>query len=247
MLETGINKEHIYTHAMQNEMVLQKLNELREVVDGNVADMVDTMATLVILRQDISNPMFGAQVTVYEKPEGTWVEVDEEEYKSADNNAKSWMWRRMNVSNGKDTSYQKYQAYTEKQKIHRSEVPEPLDPNQPLEDDIKAANSLTGEWTIYEADFREYRVRDLIDPELQSRNAIVYDPMVAELPADIELWDPHRQEYTTSDDYPMGTVNVIVSEQGEFGTDYTYGVRELTSVTPCKDSPKPLTYTPGWS
>jgi hypothetical protein len=240
---------------MHGEMALQKLNELREVVDGDVAEMVDTLATIVILKQEVSNPMYGAKVTFYELPEGEWVEIDEEEFpydkeEYVDHEVdldvdKHWMWRVTQKDDG--WQFKRYYAYTEKQKVDRGDVPEPFDPEKSLEHNLDVAENHEDDWEIYEADFIEFRRRRLVEPELQARNAIVYDPMLSELPSDMKMWDPNRGEYTTPDDYPMGTVNLIVSEQGEFGEDYTYGVEVETSVTPANGEPTPHTYTPGWT
>lgn len=47
---------------------LEHLNRLREHVDGDVAEYVDTIAQLVLLEQDIDRPMLGAKVTLYLRP-----------------------------------------------------------------------------------------------------------------------------------------------------------------------------------
>lgn len=262
---------------MHPEQALQKLNELRSLVDEDTEEMVDVLAKLMVLKQDISKPMYGAQVTLHRRPEGEWVDIEKEDlplpvkmqvedgesYTDYSNVENPWMWR---VSKRVGSNYkeeylekkgrsadetwwelEKWMAYTEKEKVPRDDVPEPLDPEQPLEDDLEAAENMDGEWTIYEADFREYRRRRLVEPDsLESTNAIVYEPTVASAEVD-QYWDPHKEEYTTPDDYPMGTVNVIVAESGELGTDsYVSGVEEVTSIAPADGEPGPLTYSPGW-
>lgn len=247
-------------------MALQKLNELREVVDGDVEEMVDTMATLMILKQDMSNPMYGAKVTVHTMPDGEWVDssadelpIDLDEYigddgsidRSGINDAldNAFRWRITRRSDDGDIYWEvrKYMQYADKEKVHRDEVPDPLSPNNTLEEDNKLAKDMDGEWTIYDADFREYRVRRLEECQLIHRTGIVFDPSVADAPVD-EYWDPNREEYTTPDDYPMGTVNAIVPEREDerFGEDYVSSIEEVTSLTPADGEPQPYTYTPGW-
>jgi len=51
------------------EPALEHLNSLREHVDGDIAEYVDTIAQLVLLEQDIDYPMLGAKVTLYLRPE----------------------------------------------------------------------------------------------------------------------------------------------------------------------------------
>lgn len=222
---------------MQTEQALQKIAELREVVDGDVEDMVDTLATLVALKQDISNPMMGAKVTFYQKPEGEWVEVNEEEFEGDD----VW-WRRYDSYN---EQYEMYREYTEKERIDHSDLPDGLDPDQPLEEDLEVAERLPGEWTIYEKDFRTYKRQELVEPTIRERRAIIFEPFVAEAPVD-EYWDPNLQEYTTPEDYPMGTVNLIVGAEGDFGESYESDVEVHTSVPPAEGEPTPYSYTPGW-
>jgi len=70
---------------MSEELALQKVQELREVVEGDeVGELVDTLATMLILRQDMTDPMYGAKVTYYDMPEGEWVEVDKSEFVGED-------------------------------------------------------------------------------------------------------------------------------------------------------------------
>lgn len=54
-----------------SELALQKLNELREVAPTEVEELIDGLATLLVLRQDMSNPMLGAKVTVWLRPPHT--------------------------------------------------------------------------------------------------------------------------------------------------------------------------------
>jgi hypothetical protein len=53
---------------MQPELALQKLNEVREVVDGETAELVDALAKMVMLQRDLSHPMLGAKVTLHQRP-----------------------------------------------------------------------------------------------------------------------------------------------------------------------------------
>lgn len=277
----------------QPELALQKLNELREVVgeEGELAEMVDMLATTVMLKQDVSNPMFGAQVMFYEKPDGEWVDIDYDTYRELvpfdlpDDPERAWpkrtdgsidfydaepwwlRWRRLDGDNDKrvpdgeiEHRFGRYMKYGEKRKVERGDVPDPLDPEEnTLEEDVAHAREMEearslgdqwfGEWMIYEKDVREYRFTPL-EPadDFVSRRAIVIEPHIAEQPAGTEFWDPNRQEYTTPEEYPMGTVNVVIPDDPdkEFGRDYTYDMRVETSVTPADGEPGAHEYTPGW-
>lgn len=280
---------------MSNELALQKLNEVREIVseDSDVAELVDTLATLLVLKQDVTNPMLGAKVTFYEKPEGEWVEISFEQFRemlpgghilpsdpeeawemrTGDNGIDYrkqcpwWLsWRRHDGDNHKPTPdgeirhvVKRYYGYGEKQKIERDEVPDPLDEDNPLEEDVSHARQMEesaapgsqwhGEWMVYEKDFREYRFTPYREvTEFVPRRAIVIESHIAEQPSGTEFWDPNRGEYTTPDDYPMGTVNVVLPDESdaEFGVDYVYDTRVETSVTPVDDEIGSHQYTPGW-
>lgn len=65
---------------MNPELALQRLEEVREVVDGDVEELVDSLAMVLQLQQDISNPMYGAKVTVHLPPDGEFVECSAEQY-----------------------------------------------------------------------------------------------------------------------------------------------------------------------
>lgn len=85
---------------MQSERALQKLNELRSVVDGDVAEMVDTLATVIILQQDISNPMYGAKITLYLRPPTEDNKrVDPEDAPDPQDDEWSWQWRKAGGKN----------------------------------------------------------------------------------------------------------------------------------------------------
>jgi hypothetical protein len=132
------------------EPALQQLNEVREQVDGDIAEMVDALANLIVLQQDFDRPMLGAKVTLYED-------------------------------------------------------------------------------------------------ELVEREAIVIEGNVAHNAPDGQLWDPNTQEYAAADDYPLGTVNLVVNDShDEFSDSYCTDVDVYTSITPANGEPSPYTYTPGW-
>lgn len=50
---------------MDADHALHHLTELRDAVDDDMAEYVDTLARIVQLNQDITNPMLGAKVTVF--------------------------------------------------------------------------------------------------------------------------------------------------------------------------------------
>lgn len=86
------------------------------------------------------------------------------------------------------------------------------------------------------------------DGEAIAHKALVFEPGVGEAPTG-QYWDPNRGEYTTPDDYPMGTVNVIRAPDGEdLLDDYISDIEIETSITPADDpnDPDPWTYTAGW-
>jgi len=56
---------------VQSELALQRLQEARDVVDEDVAQMIDALANLVMLQQDFDRPMLGAKVTLYLRPDVT--------------------------------------------------------------------------------------------------------------------------------------------------------------------------------
>lgn len=64
---------------MQSELALQRLNEVREVVDGDVAELVDTLAKVIVLQKDISNPMYGAKITYIDTVADYHYDDDEDE------------------------------------------------------------------------------------------------------------------------------------------------------------------------
>jgi len=53
---------------MKSELALQRLSEAREVLDGDTKQMVDALARVVMLQQDIRSPMLGAKVTLWLRP-----------------------------------------------------------------------------------------------------------------------------------------------------------------------------------
>lgn len=86
------------------------------------------------------------------------------------------------------------------------------------------------------------------DDEIRSHKALVFEPGVGEAPTG-QYWDPNRGEYTTPDDYPLGTVNVIrASGDDDLLDDYVSDIVVETSITPADDprDPEAWSYTPGW-
>lgn len=67
---------------MQTEIALQKLEEVRSVVDGELAEMVDSLAMVVRLQKDIRSPMLGAKVTLHKTPEDDEDSSELEQYKA---------------------------------------------------------------------------------------------------------------------------------------------------------------------
>lgn len=78
---------------MESEAALQKLQELRGLVDGEMEEMVDALARVVMLQQDIRSPMLGAKVTVYTRPSTEErVEVPAEEAPNPQSDEFNWQW-----------------------------------------------------------------------------------------------------------------------------------------------------------
>lgn len=281
--------QHVCTGMTQHDLALQKLNEVRDVVgdDSDVAELVDTLATLLVLKQDATNPMFGAQVTFYEQPEGEWVDIDWEKFRDLleaevgesvptdpedawelrtgddgfgwHGNAPWWLRWRRDTDNHKDVPEgeirhrtQRYHEWTGKQELDRERVPDEVLEQESVGLMQETANERDdlAEWTIYGVgDEKRFKVNRLVPAtDLLERRAIVVEPHIAEQPSNTEFWDPNREEYTTPDDYPMGTVNLVVPDDksDEFGQDYTYEMRVKTSVMPADGEPEPHEYTPGW-
>lgn len=198
----------------QPEMAMAKLNELREVAPEEVEDVIDGLATLLVLRQDVSNPMFGAKVTLHLRPE------------------------------------------TERHRCPADDIPEDIDNWQigPRSDDPENWRDWDYPWLDGEPDEEPEGVAivkvksDPEAPDIVNRRALVFDPTIAEADGDVAYWDPNREEYTTPDEYPLGTVNVVVAGEPdrEFERDYTSDVEVHTSVVPADGEPTAHTYTPGW-
>jgi len=178
---------------------LEHLNQLREHVDGDIAEYVDVIAQLVLLEQDVTHPMLGAKVTLYLRPPTEdRVEVPADEAPDPQGGEWNWQWSAIGGGDG-DPRYK----------------------------------------------FRPKVNED--DPDLVEYEAIVFESDVSGNAPDGDLWDPNEGEYKQADDYPMGTVNVIIPDSGRRFTDgYSYDTEVRTSITPAKDGPRPHTYTPGW-
>lgn len=191
---------------MNTELALQKVEELRQVVEGDeTAELVDTLATLLMLRQDVSNPMLGAKVTLHLPPEGEWVDIDKDEYDELPD------WRGKFI----------HEAHVDEGRSqYRKLIPE-------------EGQEITEYGTV-------------------PHQAIVFEGNVGESAPEGDLWDPNEQEYRTKEDYPMGTVNVIVAQHYAsdelitFTDDYPTDVEVFTSITPAKGEPNTHQYTPGW-
>jgi len=284
---------------MSNEpLALQKVNELRSVVSdqSDMAEMVDTLATLLVLRQDMTNPMLGAKVTFWEKPEGEWVDIDYETYREHHENADVlpddpeeiysesertgrmsrddeegliregepwWLrWRRIDgdrnstIPDGThEHEFTQYKQWSGQEELDGSDVPDEILEADGVGEKQSVAEERAGEeWTIYRSgtgDERSttYKADRLVHcSEFVGRRAIVIEASIAEQPNDTEFWDPNRQEYTTPEDYPMGTVNVTLPEDPEnvLGEDYVHEMRIETSVVPADGDPGSHSYTPGW-
>lgn len=195
---------------MQPELALERLNEARRYVDGDVAELMDSVAMLIQLQQDVGNPMFGAKVTLHLKPEGEYRECSREAYETAQENG----WPAYAHANGEDM----------------------------LEADEE--DLVYNEFIVSEDEDREVTEFGTI-----TRRAIVYQADVSGNAPEGTLWDPNKEEYTTAEEYPLGTVNVVVPAQEDrtFGEDYVVDTEEFTSITPAEDTPSWHCYTPGWN
>lgn len=81
---------------METELALQRLSEAREALDGDTAEMVDALARVVMLQQDIRSPMLGAKVTLYLRPPHANYSdaeiVDPSDAPSTDSDEWNWQW-----------------------------------------------------------------------------------------------------------------------------------------------------------
>jgi len=89
-----------------------------------------------------------------------------------------------------------------------------------------------------------------VDTDGDAHRAIVMEPHVEEL-GTMEAYDPQRDEMVDPSTYPMGTVQLIHAEDGEFGDDDFFFDRPddlaiKTSVTPAKGPDAKYTYFAGW-
>lgn len=196
--------------CMHPERALEHLNEARRHVDDDVGEYIDTVAQLMLLQQDISEPMLGAKVTLWLRPPTEERrEVPPEDAPDPDGDEWNWQWT---VGYDRDGDEKRY--------WHRPKVNEG-------------------------------------DPDIVAHEAIVIEGNVAGDAPDGELWDPNEQEYRTADEYPLGTVNVVVAQDfhGDevpqdlkpFSEGYATDVEVFTSITPADGEPSAHTYTPGWS
>lgn len=201
---------------MHTEQALQKLGELREITDGDINEMVDALARIVMLQQDIRNPMLGAKVTVYLRP--------------------PTVQKMMPVSEMDD--------------------PERRDWQYPFRTDDW--DDWEMEWVNGEPDEEPdevTKVREKVnpdDPDVVAHKAIVIEGNITDNAPDGQLWDPNKGEYMTRDEYPLGTVNVVIAydkyedELIDFEHDYPTDVKPYTSIVPAGDEPSAHEYTPGW-
>lgn len=203
---------------METEMAMQKLAEARESLDGDLADMVDTLATLVALQQDISEPMLGAKVTLWDRPQNAPYMCPESEVPEGASD-----WQVTTTTDDKD--------YWSKWSFPWL--------NEEPEDDPDTV-------------VKFYKREEEDAPDLIGREAIVVEGNVSGGAPEGNLWDPNKEEYKTRDEYPMGTVNCVVSQDRQsdelqsFTDMYTTDVKVYTSITPANGEPAPHTYTPGW-
>ena len=89
-----------------------------------------------------------------------------------------------------------------------------------------------------------------VDMDGDAHRAIVMEPHVEEL-GTTEAYDPRRDEMVDPSTYPMGTVQLIHAEDGEFGDDDFFFDRPddlaiKTSVTPAKGPDARYAYFAGW-
>jgi len=81
---------------MESERALQRLEEVRSLVDDNTAELVDAVAKVVMLQQDMRSPMLGAKVTLWLRPPHTDYSeaeiVDPEDAPDPDSDKWNWQW-----------------------------------------------------------------------------------------------------------------------------------------------------------
>jgi len=204
-INNTINKEPVGVVAMNPDMALQKLSEVKEVVDGETEEMVDALATIVTLQKDVSHPMLGSKVTLYLRPPTEeQYEVDPDEAPEPDSDDWNWQWIKTTTGDSPD--------YYFKPKKNEN------------------------------------------DPDIVEHEAIVIEGNVAGDAPEEELWDPNKQEYKNPDEYPLGTVNVVVAQDYHsdelisFSEGYCTNVEVYTSILPANnpENPSAHTYTPGW-
>ena len=214
---------------MQTELALQKLTEAREAVDGETAELIDSLARVIILQKDLRSPMIGAKVTLYTRP------ATETFMLSADQAPNNWeeSWQFTTSTNDEEYwSNWDYDWYYD----------EPEDPDEVIQfrekknkddSDVVAHQALVIEGNIAESAPDE----NLWDPNKQEYNRPEDYPSgtvncVVAYPYDTDV--PQNQ-------------HVEIDQILNFEEDYPTNVAVFTSVTPAVDEPHPHEYTPGWS
>lgn len=89
---------------MNPELALQRLEEVREFVDGDIEELVDSLAMVLRLQQDISNPMYGAKITLHLPADGNYVECSAEQYEDL----KGQDWPAMSYKDDGDVVHKKF-------------------------------------------------------------------------------------------------------------------------------------------
>lgn len=212
-----------------SELALQKLNELREVAPEEVTDLIDGLATLLVLRQDMTNPMLGAKVTLWLRPPTRRLYQRMEDTPEGWEDAENWQYRFSRTLESPDDEHFPWRW------------------DDPPDED---------EYPVEAVAYDHKKNGD--DPDLVGHEAIVIEGNVGESAPDGPLWDPNEGEYRTRRDYPLGTINCVVaihhSSTAEapddllsFSEDYPSDVEVYTSITPADGDPRPHEYTPGWN
>lgn len=214
---------------MNSELALQKLTEAREAVDGETAEMIDSLARVIMLQKDLRSPMIGAKVTLYTRP-------NTETYMAPRSEVPEFVkdtWREKFSSDDKDYWGnwefdwwdKKYEG--EEEEVVKFEVevndddPELLS-HQALVIDGNIAESAPDE-KLWDPDKQEYNTPE--DYPSGTINCAVAYPYHG--------GDVHNHQ-------------VDPDKIKNFEEDYPTNVVSFTSVTPAKGDPEPHTYTPGW-
>jgi hypothetical protein len=203
---------------MESERALKSLEQVRSSLDGELAEMADSLAILVKLQQDIRSPMLGAKVTLYLRPDTDIYKVPSDEIPEhiedwqvsfTSDDKEYWGSWDFEWYNGEPDNEPEEVA---KIKIKKDQDSPDLVEHKAIVIEGNVAESAP-EGELWDPNEEEYRLAE--DYPMGTVNCVI------------------PKEYHSD-------------EILDFEEDYASDVKVVTSVTPVKDEPEPNKYTPGW-